>query len=88
MATYHDAGTQGRVVDDLPIKLAIFDRQVALLSLDDPILPQVGFPISLLIEHPGYASVQAHAFENLWSSATPYEDVVGGHSRWSRSQLA
>ena len=75
MAQYHKAGVQGRVVTELPIKMAIFDRQTTLLSLDDPVLPHVGFPITLLIEHPGYSSVQANAFENLWSSAVPYETV-------------
>lgn len=75
MAAYHEAGVEGRVVDQLPIKLAIFDRQSTLLTLDDPVLPQVGFPITLHIDHPGYSSVQANAFENLWGSATPYEDV-------------
>lgn len=75
MEAYHEAGVEGRVVDQLPIKLAIFDRQSTLLTLDDPVLPQVGFPITLHIDHPGYSSVQANAFENLWGSATPYEEV-------------
>lgn len=83
MEKYHDAGVEGRVVDELPIKLAIFDRQSTLLSLDDPVLPQVGFPITLLIEHPGYASVQANAFENLWATATSYEEV---HERFQASR--
>ena len=83
MDKYHQAGVQARVVEELPIKLAIFDRQKTLLSLDDPILPQVGFPITLLIENPGYASVQANAFENLWPSATPYEEV---YERYQASQ--
>lgn len=75
METYHEAGVEGRVVEQLPIKLAIFDRQSTLLTLDDPVLPQVGFPITLHIDHPGYSSVQANAFENLWGSATPYEEI-------------
>jgi len=83
MEAYHAAGVQGRVVDDLPIKLAIFDRCSTLLSLDDPVLPNVGFPMTLLIEHPGYSSVQANAFENLWESATPYESV---HAQFEASQ--
>lgn len=85
MATYHDLNVEGRVVDELPIKLAIFDRKATLLTLDDPTLPQIGFPITLLIEHPGYSKVQANAFENLWESATPYEAVVGDHLRHTAS---
>lgn len=83
MAKYHQAGVEGRVVDELPIKLAIFDRKNTLLSLDDPALPSVGFPITLLIEHPGYASVQANAFENMWATATSYEEV---HERFEASR--
>jgi hypothetical protein len=75
MDRYHTAGVEGRVVDALPIKMAIFDRQSSLVTLDDPVLPQIGFPISLFIDHPGYSSVQAHAFESMWAHATPYEEV-------------
>jgi len=75
---YHAAGTAGRVVDELPMKLAIFDRQVALLALSDPKLADVGFPTSLLVEHPGYANLQAVAFEQLFSGAQPYQDFVAG----------
>jgi sugar-specific transcriptional regulator TrmB len=85
MEQYHAVGVQARVVADLPIKLAIFDRQCTILSLDDPVLPQVGFPITLLIEHPGYSSVQANAFENLWSSAALYEDV---HQRFESARYS
>jgi sugar-specific transcriptional regulator TrmB len=75
MDRYHQAGVEGRVVDALPIKMAIFDRQSSLVTLDDPVLPQIGFPISLFIDHPGYSSVQASAFEALWATATAYEQV-------------
>ncbi|MGH9190068.1 MAG: TrmB family transcriptional regulator, partial [Acidimicrobiales bacterium] len=73
---YHAAGTAGRVLDELPMKLAIFDRQVALLALSDPKLADVGFPTSLLVEHPGYAALQAVAFDQLWAGAKPYDDFV------------
>lgn len=88
MGWYHEAGVQGRVVDELPIKLAIFDRECTLLSLDDPVLPQVGFPITLLIEHPGYSSVQANAFENMWSSAISYDEAYQRYQGDRYSDLA
>lgn len=88
MGAYHALGVEGRVVDELPIKLAIFDRKATLLTLNDPVLPQVGFPITLLIEHPGYSKVQANAFENLWASAMPYDAVVGERLRRVGSRLA
>ena len=74
MSTYHEAGVDGRLVDELPIKLAIADRKVALLAMTDPVLPEIGFPTTLLVEHPGFATLQAQAFERLWESAKPIED--------------
>lgn len=69
---YHAAGVEGRVVDKLPMKLVVVDRRLAILCVDDPILPNVGFPLSLLVEHPGIASAQADSFEYLWERARPY----------------
>jgi hypothetical protein len=60
-------------VDELPLKLAVVDRKVALLAMADPVLPEIGFPTTLLVEHPGYASLQADAFEQRWSTGTPVE---------------
>lgn len=71
MAAYHEAGVEGALVDDLPIKLAIADRRTALLAMTDPALPGEGFPTTLLVEHPGFAALQADAFEFVWASARP-----------------
>ncbi|MGH9277745.1 MAG: TrmB family transcriptional regulator [Acidimicrobiales bacterium] len=81
MATYHRAGVEGRLVDELPIKLAIADRRVALLAMTDPVLPEIGFPTTLLVEHPGFAELQAGAFERLWESARPVETHRNGPVR-------
>jgi sugar-specific transcriptional regulator TrmB len=78
MAAYHEAGVVGRLVDELPIKLALADRKVALLAMTDPVLPDIGFPTTLLVEHPGFASLQADAFERLWETAKPMVDEHRG----------
>lgn len=72
MAAYHEAGVTGRIVDHLPMKLAVADRKVALLSLEHPTLSNVGYPTSMHVEHPGFAGLQADAFEHRWPSARPY----------------
>ena len=74
LGEYHAAGTEGRVVAELPMKLAIFDRTTVLLALADPVTPDVGFPTSLLVQHPGYSGMQALAFESMWESAQPYDE--------------
>jgi sugar-specific transcriptional regulator TrmB len=71
MAVYHEAGVAARLVPSLPLKLAIADRSSALLAMTDPVLPEVGFPVTLLVEHPGYATLQADAFEYLWDRGAP-----------------
>ena len=71
MGHYHAAGVEGRLVESLPIKLAMADRRLALLALTDPLLPDIGFPANLLVEHPGFCDFQAKAFEHLWATAQP-----------------
>lgn len=71
MEEYHRAGVQGALVDELPVKLAVADRRAALLAMTDPILPEIGFPTTLFVEHPGFAALQAEAFERLWEGSQP-----------------
>lgn len=78
MGQYHQAGVRGAVVDHLPVKLAVCDRRAALVAMTDPVLPEVGFPTTLLVEHPGFAAIQAEAFERLWSRAEPVESPADG----------
>ncbi len=69
MARYHAAGVEGRLVESLPIKLAMADRRAALAALTDPELPEIGFPANLLVEHAGLCDYLATAFEHLWAAA-------------------
>lgn len=65
---YHDAGVQARLADELPIKVVVVDRQIALVNMADPVLPG-GYPTTLLVEHPGFAAFAAKGFEMYWASA-------------------
>lgn len=68
MAVYHGAGVKARIVEELPTKLAVADRASVLLALPNP-HQQVGFPANLYVDHPGFAALQADAFEHRWRSA-------------------
>lgn len=70
---YMAAGVKARVVDTLPIKLAVFDRRVALLAMTDPVYPEGGYPTALLVEHPGYAAAHVATFDHYWESGRPYQ---------------
>jgi len=66
---YHDAGVQGRVLKRLPLKLAVFDRAVALLTVANPLVPNAGFPTALHVDDPGLAELLADGFETRWAQA-------------------
>ncbi|MCA1844815.1 MAG: hypothetical protein LC792_16805 [Actinobacteria bacterium] len=71
-----EAGEQARLVGgELPLKLSVFDRRVALLAMADSPSDANGFPTTMLVEHPGFALLQARAFDQLWTEARPYQQL-------------
>lgn len=72
LRAYHDAGVEARVVEDLPIKMVVVDRKALLVGMNDPVLPEAGYPTTVYIEHPGFAGVQADGFEQRWATASPW----------------
>lgn len=84
---YHEVGVQGRVVERLPIRLAIFDRRRTLLAMNDPVLPD-RFPTNLFIDHPDFAEFAALAFEQLWASAGLYRLPVRAERELEASRTA
>ena len=71
--SYHAAGVQARVASDLPIKLMIFDKQACLVGMPHQEDAGVEYPTFVLTDHPGFARVQAAAFDKLWEQAKPYQ---------------
>lgn len=71
---YFEAGVQARVVDELPMKLAIVDRRTALVSMADPRGDSAAYPNNLFVEHAGFAAAQAVVFEHYWGDARPYDN--------------
>lgn len=76
MEAYHQAGVKARVVEELPVKLVVVDRRASLVGMHDRSNSEGGYPTAPLIEHAGYASVQALAFEQLWATGVDYEEAV------------
>lgn len=68
---YHEVGVEGRVVERLPIRLAVFDRRRALLAMNDRVVPD-RFPTNLFVDHPDFAEFAALSFEQMWGSARRY----------------
>lgn len=76
MEAYHRAGVGARIVDALPVKMAVFDRAAALIALMDGAPADNAYPSFLLVEHEGFATYQAEAFDYRWAGGRPYETSV------------
>ncbi|MFC7549553.1 helix-turn-helix domain-containing protein [Plantactinospora sp. GCM10030261] len=67
-ATHIRSGEQARLVDSVPTKLAVADRELALLPLASAVAPHN----SALLVHPcGLLDALVALFETVWSRATP-----------------
>lgn len=65
---YREAGEQARMVDELPMKLAIFDRRRALMPLASTEDPAQSFT-SVIVHDDGLVKALAFAFDHLWGHA-------------------
>jgi len=64
-------GDQVRVVEELPIKMAIFDSRIVMYALVDPVSKQISLT-SQIVEHPALAKTLKVTFETLWAQAEAY----------------
>ena len=71
---YAAAGEQGRLLADVPMKLAIADRQMALLplSLDEPDTE----PAAMIVHSSSLLTALASLFEALWERALPLQGAA------------
>jgi DNA-binding CsgD family transcriptional regulator len=69
------AGEQARVIDEVPLKMGIVDRRVALLPLYTE--APSGFPGWLLVHRCALLDALVALFETMWLSALPLDGVVG-----------
>lgn len=66
-----EAGEKARVIEQVPIKMYIFDQRYVLMALENSKL--VTSPLTMLvIEHPGLAKAARISFDYLWEKAHDY----------------
>jgi sugar-specific transcriptional regulator TrmB len=65
------AGEEARVIDELPMKMAIFDSRIVMCALADPVSGQISLT-SQIVEHPALAKGLKILFETLWERAEDY----------------
>ncbi len=68
LASLQQAGAEVATIDALPLKLALFDQQRGMISLNDPVVtnPQI---TALVFEHESLASAMGSLFEDFWRRA-------------------
>lgn len=67
---YSLAGVEQRVVDELPISLAVLDKRVALISVPDDDPARGMYPLTFVAENRALALTMAAAFDQLWQNAS------------------
>jgi sugar-specific transcriptional regulator TrmB len=67
------AGEEARLVKELPMKLNIYDEQITMVPLADPISLTPSLT-AMIINHAGFAKAQKAVFESYWERAIPYEN--------------
>jgi|WetSurMetagenome_2_1015567.scaffolds.fasta_scaffold17078_2 HTH-type transcriptional regulator, sugar sensing transcriptional regulator len=66
-----------RLIDELPIKMAVFDEKIAMYSMEDPVLGKSSIT-TILTENSALAKSFKLLFESLWVTARDYF-VFEGH---------
>lgn len=69
-------GDQMRVMEDLPMKMAILDSRIVILTLEDPVSRQTSVTTQI-VEHRALAKTLKLTFETLWAQAEDYHLLKG-----------
>lgn len=69
LALYAEAGERARLIDSVPIKMVIVDRQAVLMGLPTDGGDDSAGLTAVLIEHAGFASFCAEGFDAVWARA-------------------
>ena len=67
-------GEEARIVRELPMKMSIFDENITMFALSDPISLKPSLTTMIII-HPCFAITLKCVFECLWEKAMTFEDL-------------
>ena len=70
---WSSAGEEVRIVDKLPMKLAIIDNKITMLALNDPVSLKPSIT-TMIINHPSFAMAQKYVFESIWQNSMTFEE--------------
>jgi sugar-specific transcriptional regulator TrmB len=69
-------GEEARVLEELPVKMAIFDSRIVMLPLEDPVSVKPSLTAQI-VEHRALANALKILFETLWEQAQDYHVLRG-----------
>ncbi|MCK4358685.1 MAG: TrmB family transcriptional regulator [Candidatus Cloacimonetes bacterium] len=67
------AGEKARIVEELPMKMVIFDEKITMFALNDPVSLKPSIT-TIIINHAGFAKAQKYVFESVWEKAMPFKE--------------
>jgi sugar-specific transcriptional regulator TrmB len=67
---YKKMGEEAKIIEELPMKLAISDVNTTIFVLDDKITMQPSMT-TMVVEHPGFAIALKKVFEGYWRESLP-----------------
>ena len=70
-----EAGEQARIIEKLPLKMAIFDGTKVIFAMED-YHPTLSRQTSLVIEHHALAQCLKILFETLWSNSRDWHELL------------
>lgn len=70
---YSEVGADTRVVDELPISMAVIDRAVALLRLPGEGSRDLPYVASLVVTNAAFGRAMAALFQHFWAQGIPLE---------------
>ncbi len=61
-------GEESRVIEELPMKMIIFDERITMFALNDPISLKPSIT-TMIINHPSFAKALKYVFESIWEKS-------------------
>jgi sugar-specific transcriptional regulator TrmB len=69
---YKKMGEEARIIEELPMKLAISDNNTTIFVLNDKISVQPSMT-TMIVEHPAFAVALKKVFDGYWKEAMPID---------------
>ena len=73
LSSYISMGEELRLIEKLPIKLAVIDEKITMLSLNDPVSLKPSIT-TMVVNHPSFALAQKEVFESYWNKSISIEE--------------